>query len=266
VQKVNWIGPDGEINSRTNEDLQELLIAPALSTIYDEEEIYNNVLNVTNLLGIIRELYTSYKLSSTYHNFGHNYVTTITAVRAFIGSVMRGEIYKQSDLFELIVASLLHDIGYLIPSEKLGKADVVTHAKKGFQLTYFILQEKLKLPAKFVKKIINYQRFADYLHWEENVNAIRLFPLAKLLIGADLLQVTDRNYLKNAEVLQEIMFSKEKARNQESEIQFFKLVKEGTEFVWDDLDEFYAGEVNPYKRNWLRFEKDFRKKYKIVSV
>ena len=87
---VKWIGPIGDIDQTDDNDLLRLLKHKSIADEFRREDIESTKINFVKALKYLRELFRTYELVSPYHNVGHNFITAVTALRAFIGVIKIG--------------------------------------------------------------------------------------------------------------------------------------------------------------------------------
>jgi hypothetical protein len=261
--KVRWRGPDGKIRQNSNKILLKLFSHEELKRHFDIRNIRLLRKDVWKALRYLRRLYRTYDLISPYHNFGHNYVTTITAFRAFVGALKSGRKFSFSDLNVLLFATLFHDTGYLRKSKFAQKRGVMTHSAKSTDFTKAFLIT-LNWSKERISEVAMLQSFTKYARWELKKLKYKGNPLAKILVGADLTQCFDLNYAKNLTILREILFTNKMELTRQSQQKFYKFVKEVTGWIWKYLDEFYGGkDKNPYRFGWERFRRLMRDEYGV---
>lgn len=281
---VKWNGPDGSINSSNNDNFLELFDNSALKKYcadndsVTQKDLAEVCLTVQEALKYLREIFGAYDLVSSYHNFAHNYVTSITAFRAFIGALKLQEKLVLDDLKNLIIVSLFHDTGYLQKSDFKGKANVVTHIVRSLNFMDNFVRG-LKWKQEEVESMLRLGGFTNYSEWDKNKNKINKnvlsadeslklpgneIILARLLVGADFMQVVDINYFENLQTLTEFLKSKNSTNDNEGQKSFFDLSCEITQWIWKYLDAFYDGrKKNPYRNGWEIYERGMEEKFNV---
>lgn len=250
---VKWKGPDGQVRQNSNRDLLDLLLHKELRKHYSKEDLRMLRKSIWKSLRYVRKLFKTHNLASPYHNFGHNYVTTITALRAVIGVQRRGEKLGILDIAVLLIAALFHDTGYLRGSKFSRKEDVISHSQKSRMNSSKFLHE-LKWTDSDIARVLDLLKFTNYGKWEFNKKKVAADLLAQILVGADLMQVVDANYFMNLIVLHEMLYGGKEKMTVAGQKKFFDFTKEATSRIWKHLDKFYRGkEENPYRERWEDF-------------
>ncbi|MDD3647978.1 MAG: hypothetical protein PHS44_05790 [Candidatus Dojkabacteria bacterium] len=250
---VKWKGPQGEIDEDSNESLIRIIYHPGLKDIFHKQDL-NEALGIAiSGLDFLRALYASKKLSSRYHNLGHNYVTAITSIKAFIGALNLSRELSVDDLTAIILAALFHDCGYLTDKDGEPRIDMVDHtAKSSIFAEVFLTRNSFK--KVFCDRVYELIGYTNYSNWYESKVKVRDDLLGQMLVGADLLQVTDQRYFLNKKVLKELLYKKDSATVAEREKKFYEFTKEVTSQIWKFLDSYYrSSNDNPYRQGWERF-------------
>lgn len=251
--RVKWKGPDGNIRQNSNRDLLDLLSHKGLQKHYSKEDLRLLRKSLWRALRYVRKLFRTFNLASPYHNFGHNYVTTITALRAVIGVLKRGEKLDILDIEVLLIVTLFHDTGYLRGSKFSRKEDVISHSQKSRMNSSKFLHE-LKWTDSDIARVLDLLKFTNYGRWEFNKKKVVADLLAQILVGADLMQVVDANYFMNLVVLHEILYGGKEKMTVAGQQKFFDFTKETVSWIWKYLDKFYGGrEKSPYRKRWSDF-------------
>ncbi|MBU0976740.1 MAG: hypothetical protein ABIE03_03430 [Patescibacteria group bacterium] len=255
---VKWKGPNGEVDEDSNENLVKLLFHEKLKSHFSKEELNNVSYLALSGLDFLRELYSSRKLSSRYHNLGHNYVTTITSIKTFIGALSLGKAVDEKDLISLIIAALFHDSGYLLNYKAGVKREIRDHNLNSILFTEIFLAGQ-RVEDEICDKVLHLIKYTDYSECDDFKNEIKHDFLGQVLIGADLLQVTDKRYFVNRNFLEEYLYKNESETDEAMERRFFKFVQELTSNMWNYLDAYYkTAKTNPYRTGWQRFVKAFQ--------
>lgn len=250
---IIWKGPAGEIKLNSNKSLIELFDHKSLSKYFSIEEIASVKEKILHAVKNLRKLYRSYRLTSLYHNYSHNYSTTITAFRAFIGALEKGETLSSGDLQYLLIVSLFHDTGYLKSASSQEEITLASHSKRSRKFLKEALG-KLKLKSKEIESLVRFHEFTDYGQWVDYEKEMKDNLLAQIFVGADLMQVTDMYYLRNLKNLGKTKYlTKSDKRGQ---LEFCQFVKCATQYIWPYLDTFYQQrKKNPYREGWNSFER-----------
>jgi len=260
--EVKWVGPDGEFDQSKNSDLLQLLDHRIIRDKYSKKNIDNLKESTKKALKYLRRLFSTYELVSAYHNVGHNYITAVTVLKGFIGGLKMGRIYSKNDLEVLLIATLFHDTGYLRKSNKQKKTDVFTHSMKSLDFVSTFMDKILGWNGENSPKVKDLQSFTCYADWDENKKKLDDNDFAKILVGSDFMQVVDKNYFQNLEVLREFLRSKNVKNDKKGQARFLELSREVTSYAWEFLDSFFDGkENNPYRKGWDRFEDTMKKDY-----
>lgn len=261
---VKWIGPDGNIDQNKNTFLLRLLGNKVLKKKYSSNNI-NEVKEIASqALRYLRKLFKEHELTSPYHNFGHNYVTAVTSIRGFIGALRSKKNLSYRDLRIILVTSLFHDTGYLkdINSKKEKEINVYNHSKNSTDLIQFFTKGILKWDKRDLSTIIDLYKYPNYVNWNKNKSKVEKDILAKILVGADFMQVVDKNYFKNLKVLKELIRAKSIKKDKAGQRKFFELSREVTDLIGVFIDTFYGSkEKNPYRKGWIRYEKTMKRNY-----
>lgn len=259
---VKWVGPDGSIDQTNNDDLLRLLDHELIIKEFDKEQVEKIKKSIKKALKYLRELFRTYELVSPYHNVGHNFVTAVTALKALIGGIKKGDKFEKNDLEILLVAALFHDTGYLRKSKNHKKTNVFNHSIKSLDFVRTFMEKVLSWDGGNIPKVYELQRFTIYSGWEKNRKNLKKNKLGQILVGADFLQVVDKNYFKNLKVLSELIHSKSIDSDKVGQRKFYDLAEDVVNQIWPYLDSFYDGDKqNPYRKGWDNFEKTMKKYY-----
>lgn len=269
-QSVKWVGPSGEIDSKDNREMISLLHSKVIWDEYGKDKMKFYEYGGKKIVNYVRDLFKKYELKSPYHDFSHNYVTMITALRAFIGAIKEKEKLAEDDLRCLLIASIFHDTGYLVVKKgedsmwarthsresrllmKRSLKDVIAINRKKFEKLLRDIKDYEAWKVMDIEKIISLQKYTNYSRWKVNKKRIKRNKLAQILVGADLLQVTDKNYFQNRHFLEAYIVSM-KGKDHRP---FIKFEREGVRGIWPFLDSYYGGrKKNPYRKRWEIFEK-----------
>ena len=267
--KVKWVGPAAKIDPESNKDLLTLVNHKVLIKKFGKERIRLYEYGAKKLLNYVRALFKRYKLLSSYHDFGHNYVTTITSIRAYIGAIKLGKSFNEDDFRCLLIVSLFHDTGYLKMRKEKESVWATIHSKQSRVLMRKSLKDVILLnkdkfdsflrdigdydPWKIldIEKIVDLQKFTNYSRWKMNKEKIKKNKIAQILVASDLMQVVDKNYFNNREALEVYIMSKK----DKDHTKFYEFEKEGVKWIWKYLDAFYgAKNRNPYRKMWEFFK------------
>lgn len=250
---IRWIGPSGKIVIDSNKSLVNLFQHNVLRRNFSEGDLKELKSSTVSALTYLRELYSRKKLNSLYHNLGHNYVTSITAVKVFIGALRQGYAFFYTDLLALILAALFHDSGYLGKPLSGQKISIENHTENATLFAEDFAQRS-SIEKDISRQVIKLIKYTNYSRWDDYKFEVEIDLLAQVLIGADLLQVTDKRYFFNKKVLSEYLFVDGSGPDKVSQRKFYRFAKKMTSSVWKHLDAFYNGtDKNPYREGWKRF-------------
>jgi hypothetical protein len=256
-KKILWAGPLGEIKTSNINCIQHLLDDPNLKDHFDDYSLKDMKKEVRKIYRYLKKLYEKYELTSKYHDISHNLVTTVTALRGFIGALKIGKRLTFEELKILMFAALFHDTGYVRKSKHSRKGDLESHSERSKEYAQDYLKQQ-GYSKEIIDKVHNIQGFTHYTEWKILRIKIKKEFLAKLLVGADFLQVVDLCYTENLRQLNEILCSRSKAGiTAKSQKKFYKLARDTTKWIWEFLDMYYdKKEENPYRKLWRkRFKK-----------
>jgi len=259
---VKWVGPDGSIDQTNDRDLLRLLDHKLIIKEFGRKNVKEIRKIIKKALKYLRELFRTYELVSPYHNVGHNFVTAITTLKAFIGGLKKGYKFTKGDLQVLLVATLFHDTGYLRKSKDQEKTNVFNHSIKSLDFVRTFMEEVLDWNGGNIPKVYELQRFTIYSGWQKNKKNLKKNKLGQILVGSDFMQVVDKNYFRNLKVLSELIHSKSIDHDKKGQRKFFYLSEDVVSHVWPFLDSYYGSEKkNPYRKSWDNFEKIMEKLY-----
>lgn len=259
-----WVGPDGTLRDNYKKHFEELCFHPSLFKKYSKRTLSNLQKRIDRALDYLDYLYKLYELLSPYHTLSHNVVTSITAFRTFLGKYMIDKTCSLKDLQTLLFAALFHDTGYIKISElqKNTRARFM-HVDISFQITKRFLSLELAWTDKRIYDVIETQRLTEYRFAETALHEVKNSSCGVLIIGADILQVTDAHYIENLDMLTELLFTRNQERNKQNQNEFFLFAKQAVDHIWLYLDAFYKGSKNnPYRTGWDRFVKYMKKEIK----
>ncbi len=272
-KQVKWEGPCGSISPTNNRDLLNLFDNDILLKYFSDKQSSDDLKKVKVIteksLKYLRKIFKSYDLTSAYHNFDHNYTTTVTSFRAFIGALKINESITVNDLKLLLLASLFHDTGYLLNSSFKSKSNVVTHIVRSLIFMESFVK-KLDWDNRDVNDLLILGQFTDYSKWKKDrlkiinhdckINTV----LAKIIVGADFMQVVDRNYFDNLDILNEFLKITQGIEEKKGQKKFYNLSSDVTQWIWEYLDAFYEGkDKDPYRKGWKHFKSGMTKRFGI---
>lgn len=184
-------------------------IQEILHNIYPKNK--KSIKEINNYFNKIEDIYNGkwekYHSSDTpYHTFEHALQVTLCAIRIIEGAIYKNYLFRLKDIKKLILASLLHDIGYLKKNyDPIGTGAKHTHYHE--IRSAIICGEYLGTQQVHYQDILSIQRLILATSVDECIDHIPFISktelfLAKCLCTADIIaQLSDEEYPKKLNFL-----------------------------------------------------------------